>query len=185
MEPVASSFEQLIDNLRLNQALHLVDAQRVAAGDRRGSVCVTDRLGAMNRVVDAGWAAKAHTHVVPMRTVDEVLAGKAPAIIKIDVEGFEHRVVGGAMQTLRNASVLAVLVEKNWRVGCSADRATVEQQMHACGYQSYRYQGLARRLERADYVDRQDANTIFARSVEPLLERIESARRFRVLDTEV
>lgn len=186
IEPVASSFEQLVDNLCLNQVLQRVDAHRVAVGNERGSICITDQQGAMNRVVGLNrCAAKVPTNLVPMRTLDELVSGKAATIIKIDVEGFEPEVVAGAMQTLRSSSVLAVLMETNCRAGRNEDRDSVNQRMRALGYHRYRYHGLARRLERMDESDGHAANTIFARSVEPLLERIECARRFRVLDTDL
>jgi hypothetical protein len=122
---------------------------------------------------------------VPIQTVDDVVGGRQPTIIKIDVEGFEPQVVAGGMQTLQQPSVLAVLMETNRNVARSEDRESVSRQMQAWGYRCYRYHGLTRRLEPANGSDRNEANTIFARSIGPLLERIRGARRFRVLDVDI
>lgn len=185
MEPVSSSFEQLLDNLRLNQIQHLVDAHRVAVGDRDGSVRVTTHRGPMNRLIGTNDGATSNADVVASRRLDELLAGKSPTIIKIDVEGFEPHVVAGALQTLRQSSVLAVLMEANCRVGRDEDRQSVNAQMAALGYSPFRYLGISRRLESLAGNDRRLANVIFARSADALLERLHTARRFRVLDTDL
>jgi FkbM family methyltransferase len=185
VEPVTSSYEQLIDNLRLNQLQHLVDARRVAVGDRDGSVRVSTQFGPMNRLIDSNGGPPVNADVVSMRRLDDLLAGKSPTIIKVDVEGFEPKVVAGALGTLGHPSVLAVLMEANRRVGRDEDRISVTEQMEALGYGSYRYDGLTRRLERVDSNDRSLANVIFTRSAEAVSERVRCARRFRVLDTDV
>jgi FkbM family methyltransferase len=184
VEPVTTAYEHLIDNLRLNQLQHLVDAHRVAAGDREGSVRITTNLGPMNRLAASTSSVGGNTDVVPMRRLDDLLAGKSPTIIKIDVEGFEPQVVAGGLRVLRQASVLAVLMEANRRVGRDEDRQSVAAEMGALGYRPFRYDGDSRRLEPADCGDRRLANVIFTRSPEVLLERIRNARRFRVLNAE-
>jgi hypothetical protein len=73
-------------------------------------------------------------------------------------------------------------METNGNVGSKTNRDSVKERMRALGFDCYRYHGLTRRLERIDDGGRNVANTIFARSAEPLLERIQSARNFRVLD---
>lgn len=186
MEPVRSSFEQLIDNLRINEALPLVEAHRVAIGAACGTACMTDKLDTMNRVIAAnGCTTVTYTSSVPMRTLDEIVGNREPAIIKIDVEGFESQVVAGGMHTLQQSSVLAVLMETNCNVGRGEDRESVSRQMDAWGFRRYRYHGLTRRLAPIDGSDRDDANTIFARSIDALRERIRDARRFRVLDVDI
>jgi FkbM family methyltransferase len=185
IEPVRSSFEQLIDNLRLNHLQHLVTAECVAAGDRDGKIRITTQLGPMNRLIGASGAATAYADVVTMRPLDDILAAKSPTIIKIDVEGFEPSVVAGALRTLRQSSVLAVLMETNCRVGLDEDRHSVAEQMRELGYGTFRYEGVERRLEPIVSSERPLANVIFARSRKALLERIRTARRFRVLDSDL
>ena len=106
-------------------------------------------------------------------------------MIKIDVEGFEPSVVAGALRTLRQSSVMAVLMEANRRVGRDEDCHSVAVQMQDLGFGMYRYDGSARRLDSIDCNDRRHANVIFARSTDSLLDRIHTARRFRVLDTDL
>lgn len=185
VEPAHSTYGELIDNLRLNHVQHLVDAHRVAAGDREGSICMTTGLGPMNRVVCTNNGSSTVANVVTLRRLDDLLAGKPATIIKIDVEGFEPQVIAGALRTLRQSSVLAVLMEANRRVGRDADRQSVSAQMADLGYRPFRYHGITRRLEPADCSDRKLANVMFIRSEAAVLERIRSARRFRVMDAEI
>jgi FkbM family methyltransferase len=49
----------------------------------------------------------------PIRTLDDVLAGREPVVIKIDVEGFETKVLGGAQKTLANPTLRTVIMELN------------------------------------------------------------------------
>lgn len=185
LEPVGSTYEHLIDNLRLNQVQHLVDAHRVAVGAERGSVRMTNSLGPMNRVSEPDRSAHRPYDIVAMRTLDDILAVRSPTVIKIDVEGFEPQAIAGTLATLRQSSVLAVLMETNCNVGREEDRDSVAQQMKSLGYSCFRYHGLERRLEPVDTTDRRAANVIFARSAGAVRERIQSARRFRVLDADI
>jgi hypothetical protein len=146
---------------------------------------MTSQLGPMNRQVDSERGVPAGVDVVAMRRLDDICSGKSPTIIKIDVEGFEPKVIAGGLRTLRQSSVLAVLMEANCRVGRDEDRESAAEQMAALGYAPFRYHGLTRRLEPVDKGNRQLANVIFARSAEAVLDRIRSARRFRVLDYDV
>jgi FkbM family methyltransferase len=186
IEPAGRSYEQLIDNLRLNQVQHRVDAHRVAAGRERGNVRITQDRDSMNHIIHADkGAAGSSAAVVAVRTLDDILADLSPTIIKIDVEGYEPHVIAGALKTLRRSSLLAVLMETNRDVGSEEDRVSADGQMQALGFSRYRYRGELRRLHRVGAADLNDANTIYARSEDALLERIRGARRFRVLDTEI
>jgi hypothetical protein len=61
-----------------------------------------------NRVVASADVATREVHV---RTLDEILANQNPALIKMDVEGYEPQVVAGASATLKKSSLLAVITE--------------------------------------------------------------------------
>ena len=49
--------------------------------------------------------------MVPLRTMDEILAGRSPIMMKLDVEGFEEQAIAGASGVLNNPSLQALLLE--------------------------------------------------------------------------
>jgi len=76
---------------------------------------------------------------VQVRTLDSF--GIRPAFIKIDVEGFDHAVVSGGMETI-SASLPVVLIEE-------PHKKTVTM-LEAVGYRPYRYNHATRSLSGPD-----------------------------------
>ena len=104
------------ENLRLNG---LSEANYVllekAVGERTGEVCFSDAGGAstQNRVVGAASVEKVVR--VEMTTIDHELEriGRAPAFIKVDVEGHDLPALRGGVRTLQSGSVRLVKFEHN------------------------------------------------------------------------
>jgi FkbM family methyltransferase len=187
MEPVQKTFVHLGDNIRINQLQVRVEAHCLALGATTGEVRFIDSLDTMNRVASADDAeGRLTTCFVPMTTLDRLLNGRSPTIIKIDVEGYEPQVIAGAVETLHNPLLLAVILETNRDV-CrgGSDLMDLDGKLRACGFQPCRYDGLSRCFQPVTALDALPANTIYARSIEALSERCRLAPRFRVLDTDV
>lgn len=110
-EPHPRTHAFLLENVALNDARQ-VEVVNAAVGDRPGTVKFSS-LSAddINRVLASGEADSGLT--VPVRTLDEALAGVARIdLLKIDVEGYEKRVLEGAGDVLaRTACVFYESVE--------------------------------------------------------------------------
>jgi FkbM family methyltransferase len=112
-EPEQHNHGLLRENLRLNGAGN-VDARRMAVGNHLGSVRMA--LSASNhgdhRVAREDSAGAGQE--VPLTTVDEAVkdvpAG-AVRVVKIDVQGFEHRVLQGMRRTVERNPDLVLLLE--------------------------------------------------------------------------
>jgi FkbM family methyltransferase len=94
-------------------------------------------------------------------TLDElVAAGKVPPphFIKIDVDGFEPKVVRGAAQTLRAGSVRSLLIEVNQNL---PDHLEMVRELVASGFRFDADQ--VRRAERTDGVFKGCAEYLFSR----------------------
>jgi len=50
---------------------------------------------------------------VKVNSLDNVLGGRMPTMIKIEVEGFETEVIRGGALTFNSTSLMAVLIELN------------------------------------------------------------------------
>lgn len=176
LEPIGATYARLLDNIELNQLGSRVSALNVAAGSHSGELEFTSGEDTTNHAVGAGEAAL-ETVRVPVRTLDELLAGKrAPELIKIDVEGFEYAVLQGARGLLTNSGANSLLLELNG----SGDRygwrdADVARLLFERGYRSCRYDPFSRRLtDLAGQVNR-TGNTLFVRDVERASSRVRSA----------
>jgi FkbM family methyltransferase len=99
-EPVARNLGYLRRHISLNHLrnVHVID---VAVSDRAGEVRMAPGASASEAAISeqGPWVVRALT----LDGWREQTATPAPSLIKIDVEGNEHRVLGGALATLRSA----------------------------------------------------------------------------------
>jgi len=124
-EPESQNYALLCQNIVLNKASGRIVAWPVALSDREGF----DRLhlssfstGGSCHSFGEARDAFLREHRFPFvqgsyaTTIDRLVAEGTippPAAIKIDVDGFEHRVVTGAAATLRRPELTTLLVEIN------------------------------------------------------------------------
>ena len=98
---------------------------------------------------------------VPVMRLDDLVGQDVPTLIKIDVEGHELAVLRGASRTLRDARLLAVIMETNGsgaRYGVADD--VLIAVMRECGFAPFGYDPFQRRLK--DSVP-ENGNTVFVR----------------------
>lgn len=118
---------------------------------------------------------------VPVRTLDSVLDGASPALIKMDVEGFETEVLAGAERTLADPDLLAIIMELNGsgsRYGFDED--ALHRDLLACGFSTYRYRPFERVLEPLNGARSGGGSTLYVRDAGRLAERVRSAPLFRL-----
>ncbi len=97
MEPVPSTYETLRQNIRLNDLEALIEPIRTAAGDTSGEVLMSSELAGSNHILPENVEGAIQT---PIARLDDILAGRCPSAIKIDVEGFELQALRGAVSIL-------------------------------------------------------------------------------------
>jgi FkbM family methyltransferase len=185
IEPVPAAYASLRDNLRLNDLTEAVQSKNVAVGAAAGTLRFTADRDTTNHALTATESA-ASAISVPVATLDSLLEDREPAVIKIDVEGFEYAVVDGAEKTLRSAALLAVLMELNGsgeRYGFSDD--ALHDRMLALGFTAARYDPLQRSLQQLQSKSTHAGNALYVRRWSELQTRLQAAPRHRVLHTDV
>lgn len=181
IEPCPIAFARLRDHVLLNDLVQQVTLHRVAVGEATGAVRFTSGLDTVNHVLGHGEDPDAIA--VPMRRLDDILADDPPTLIKIDVEGYEARVLGGAETTLRRPSLLAVLVELNgsaYRYGGTDD--AVRSHLQDAGFVSARYDVPNRTLH-VTTSKSEVGNTLYVRAgraFDVVTERLRGAQQFEV-----
>lgn len=180
VEPIPETYSRLVANLALNQLQSRVEAHQVGLADRAGLLRFSADGDTINHALAEDETA-ACTVEVPVLTLDELLAGRAPMLIKLDVEGLEDRVLAGATQTLRQASLRALVMETNQagaRYGRDEDR--LWRVVREAGFEPVRYEPFARRLSPLG-ADRADSgNTLFVRDAALLQRRVQESKVYRV-----
>jgi FkbM family methyltransferase len=181
IEPVPATFERLRKNISLNGLDTRVKCLNIGVGSERGTIRFTSGMDTVNHVLAKG-EDEQNSIPVDVLPLDSVLIGETPALIKIDVEGYETPVIAGAKQVLQKESLKGVIMELN---GSGArygwDEANILQAMNDFGFATYRYDPFKRQLEKLRGKSTVSGNTLFLRDETFILERVKAAPLVTVL----
>jgi FkbM family methyltransferase len=176
-EPGPAAYLSLAENVRLNGLGGQVDCRQTAVGDVVGEVRMTVGQDATNRVLDPDSGEE--STIVPVTTLDSELGGRSPVLIKIDTEGFENRVIGGAPRVLASDSLLAVIVEAHANpAGGTGVPGDFRRDLEARGFSPFLYDPFSRRLTRHN--PGWEGNRIWVRDPDAVSNRLRTASPFRV-----
>jgi FkbM family methyltransferase len=162
-EPDPNTARLLRRNIAINHVSALAKVREAAVGDINGRIAFTMGLDTMNRVARPDDRS---VQVVTIRRLDDISAAADPALIKLDVEGYEEQVLSGASRVLGSASLLAVQSEL-----CSPMvRATLE----SFGFKRWFYDPFTRTLHPGPFGYR-SSNALFVRGMDLVMERLAQA----------
>jgi FkbM family methyltransferase len=174
-EPVPDTYARLVDNVRLNHMEGRVSCVNKGVGAQAGTMHFTRSRGPMNRALVAGEEG-AEAVSVEMCSLDDILQGESPTILKIDVEGFETAVIEGAHQTLKKETLHSVIVELNGsgrRYGF--DESHISALLSRYGFEPYVYEPRQRVLTRLHGKNLDSGNTLFVRDEALVRHRLKNA----------
>ena len=177
IEPVPSTFKNLMDNILINNIQGKVNALNIGLGSKNGKLKFTKSFDSVNHVATEN---ETDTIEVDIDTLDTILLKEqCPILLKIDVEGFETEVIKGADTTLLNKSLKAIIIELN---GSGQRYGYDERQIHnkliEYGFKPYKYNPKTRQLMELETFGTH--NTIYLRDKEFVEERIKSARKIKI-----
>ena len=184
-EPVPETYRRLMENIRLNELDGRVRALNIGLSDAQGELKFTSGENCLDHVLADGESSESAV-MVPVTTLDAALEGEGPAVIKIDVEGFETSVIKGAFRMLENPSLHSVIMELNGsgsRYGFSED--WILAAMADRGFSTYVYEPFARRLLSLDGKNNASGNTLFIRDLAGVEKRLASAPRVSVAGVQI
>ena len=183
LEPVPRTFGSLLDNVRLNDLMSRVVCRNVAAGSAEGTIAFTADLDTMNHAVAPDESSRS-VLTVPVTTLDSILGETRPTMIKIDVEGFETRVIDGAQETLRSPALVAVLMELNGsgnRYGFNEE--VLHEHMLSLGFLAAAYDPVARSLSRRQLNGKREGNILYIRGWSEIQDRLTTAPLVQIRDS--
>lgn len=116
IEPDPTSAAYLRNNVAINNVGKRVVLHELALGSSDSTIEFTQGLDTLNRPAVPGDRA---TRRVLQTTLDALLGDLSPTLIKIDVEGYETKVLQGAQKTLRNQKLKAIVIETVDKAGAA------------------------------------------------------------------
>lgn len=179
VEPIPATFRRLKRNISLNDLSDRVELYGVGLSSETSALRFTADRDTVNHVMADGERG-ASIEVQVMRMDDLLLGKDVPAVIKIDVEGHERAVLAGGERTLADTRVSAVIMEVNGsgkRYGVKDEELIAVMNSH--GFRPYRYDPFARRLMEWKA---ESGNAIFVRDLAAVIGRVQSARRYRLIN---
>jgi FkbM family methyltransferase len=183
IEPLPEGYKRLHQNVRLNELETLVDLRNVAVGHEAGTIAFSDDLDTTRNHVLADGEETFDKIEVSVRTLDEILEGSRPTVLKIDVEGFETAVLQGGTSTLADESLHSVIIELNGsgsRYGY--DESEIIRLMTEHCFKPYRYAPYTRQLIDLNGKNLLNGNTLFVRDIDHVKKRVADAEYFKVFD---
>jgi FkbM family methyltransferase len=174
-EPVPPTYRRLVENIRINHVENNVTAMNCGIGREQGTMDFTSDMDTVNHVLAAG-ERRSNTIRVDVSTLDAVLQHESPALMKIDVEGFETQVLQGAVETLKKQTLHSVIMELNGSgKRYNYDDGTLLEMMFDYGFKTYSYNPLNRSLVSLGRRHQASGNTLFIRNEAAVLDKLNGA----------
>jgi FkbM family methyltransferase len=182
-EPIPATYARLLSNLQVNSLNPRVVALNIGIGAESGCLDFSADLDAENHVLKTDMQIEGEKTRVKIDSLDNVLGGRMPKMIKIDVEGFEAEVIRGGALTFNAPSLMAVLIELNGsgqRYGFS--EKAIRDSFLDRGFAPYRYNPFDRSLKLlADNCVNQNPNTLYIREEKAVQKRLLEGAAFEVI----
>ena len=184
IEPLPQAFAALRRNIAINNMGDRVQALNLGLARRPGVLHFTSQLDTVNHVLGDGETLSSAIKI-PVRTLDDVVGVAVPALIKMDVEGYETEVLAGAEKTLSDPALRALILELNGsgsRYGFDED--AIRQQLLDLGFSACSYDPFRRTLVPRNETT-EGGNTLFVRDRDHIETRLHTAPTFCVLGREL
>ena len=172
VEPIESTFNKLKMNVELNDCKNIVLSQ-VGLSDKKSKLLFYNSVGELNRVVSEKDTEES-VELVNVTTLDELLIKEDKvSMIKIDVEGYEEKVLSGGNTVLQNKNLKVIQLELNRgnEKYNFKEKETFSILMQH-GFYPYLYNPLEKKLIRLDTRNPQSRDTLFIRDMSMVEQRL-------------
>lgn len=179
-EPVPDTYKRLLENIRVNGLDCLVRCFNLGLSSQAGQLRFSGDQDTENHALLDGQHASLEIEVA-VDTLDNVCTEFSPAIIKIDVEGFETAVLEGARTLLDHKDLHSVIMELNGSgTTYGYDESAILDLMAGYGFDTYAYNPFTRKLHPLNGKNASSGNTLFVRNLSYVEQRLHDAERIEV-----
>jgi len=177
-EPIPSTFSWLQKNIKVNALENKVRAMNVGLAEKKGTIHFSSNLDVRNHVLLKNEENLPFIEI-DVVTLDDALNGKSPAVIKIDVEGFEIQTLIGAKNIINNPSLMAIIIEMNGsgeRYGIKDDK--IHKLLISKGFDSFEYDPFKHQLKSLQGKYKFTSNTLYLKKLDEIKRRISRKNTF-------
>ena len=179
IEPVQKTFNILSKNITLNNIQNKVSLVNAVVGGSVSTIVFTQTEDTQNHVVSADELTTDAVEL-PVITINALITQGFPALIKIDVEGYETEVVKGMNKILEDHVLKAIIIELNGSGGrYGFDESKIHDLFISKNFKPYKYDAFARKLFLME--SHGVYNTIYCRDIEFINGRIKNAPAVKVM----
>jgi hypothetical protein len=155
-----------------------VRAMNVGLAEKKGTIHFSSNLDVRNHVLLKNEENLPFIEI-DVVTLDDALNGKSPAVIKIDVEGFEIQTLIGAKNIINNPSLMAIIIEMNGsgeRYGIKDDK--IHKLLISKGFDSFEYDPFKHQLKSLQGKYKFTSNTLYLKKLDEIKRRISRKNTF-------
>jgi len=179
-EPIPNTYKRLIENMRLNHLENRVKCLNIGVGSEQARIVFTSNMDTTNHALASGEQSD-NTITIEVSTLDNVLSGESPAVIKIDVEGYETPVLEGASEILKRRTLHSLIIELDGNGGrYGFDESRILEMLFDHGFRTYSYNPLDRTLIKLQGKNLQSGNTLFIRNDSFVLDRLKNSPKITI-----
>ena len=161
IEPIVSTLTKLKRNIILNNLEEKVSVLTMGVGDAKETLNFTTNNTVMNTV---SLTENSNTVKIEVDTLDSILENQNPSFIKIDVEGYEFKVLKGASHVLQQPQLKYLLVEfNNSGAKFNLKDEDVFELITQNGFKPIRYNPILKTTTTIKSYNRDKFNTLFIR----------------------
>ena len=172
IEPIEETFRWLRRNVDVNGLSGRVELHLCGVGACQSKLRFTASQDTINHVCTSGESGDE----VEVTTLDALLAGRLPSIMKIDVEGFEFQVLQGARVTLRSKQLQAIIVEVNGLCRrYNVAEHQISEELRGFGFAPIEYDPFRRAVSLCGEMQTAHPNVIFVRDKVTIADRVANA----------
>lgn len=173
-EPLPSTFDRFIDQIKINRIDHLVESKNVGVGDTSDTLELTNNLNCMNQInTDPNNRDVTNVDVIAL---DECYVPTSSSFVKIDVEGYEKFVLEGGTNFFSNKHVTALIIELNGSgVSFGVEDNDVHKIIRSHGFKPVSYDPFSRKVSPLKTYNT-GANTIFVKDIDNAQHRVATSQ---------
>ena len=174
IEAAADTFRGLQQNIDINQMQNRVEAWNIAVSDINGKLPFTSAEHATNHI---SYETRDDIVYVEAKTLDTILQGRIPLLMKMDIEGHEHNALLGAPHTISSPDCKALIIEfSNVGEYYGYGNIKTHQLLTGYGFKPYIYNYKTRRLTGFDPLQTMfEFNMIYIKDEKFVQDRLDQA----------